>query len=116
MDYVGVRLALELCGIPGTSGDTQPAANTPLAVHHRHPILFSDGLDLASRETDFTSLTFLRINDRVVVGVGYRVLDAPIGDAPQDSTAATTTVTDVAEPLHDVAHRMHQANRLGFIV
>jgi hypothetical protein len=71
VDDFGFGLSLEPGHIIGTAGNAQTAADTALPIYDRYPILFRDGAYLAAIDTRPTAEAFLRINDRVVVGISH---------------------------------------------
>jgi hypothetical protein len=53
------------------------------------------------------------INDRVLVGIGYRFLNALVGDSAMYATAATVRVADVTDPFWYVAYHKNQTDFFG---
>jgi len=112
---VSIRPALEPGHLVGATRDAQPAADAVYSIHNRYPILFRNRVHLTPFNTGSAPQAFVGVNDGIIVGAGHRVFDAVFGDAAQQGAAATTTVADVAESRHHIAHRMHQAHLFGFV-
>jgi len=115
VDNFSVRLSQELGHTIWTSCRTQPTADALLRLDSSHAVFLRDRMHLASLYACPAAQTFVRVDDSVVVGVSYRVLDAPVSDSPEYATAATATVADVTESLHHIAYCMNQPDFLGSI-
>src|SRR5512139_705994 len=72
-------------------------------------------MHLASLDTGAASLTFDRIDYRIIVGGGHRFLDPEFRYSPQNPAAAAAAVADVINTLRHVADRMDKADLFGFI-
>ena len=57
----------------------------------------------------------LGVDDRVVIGIGHRVLEAILWDAAEDAATAPAAVKNVAHPFHHVAYGMHQPYLLALL-
>jgi len=104
MDDFALGFRLESCGACGTTRDTQTASDTSFTIHNRHPFLHRDSLHLTPIRADSASHALFGVDDRVVVGAGYRVLYAPFVDASEYAAAATAAVADVEDSLDYVAY------------
>jgi hypothetical protein len=59
---------MEFCSAIGASRGTQPASDTAFPVHGSHAILLKDCIHLASFQTDFATLAFIRIDNSEIAG------------------------------------------------
>jgi hypothetical protein len=70
---------------------------------------------LATIYAYLTARALSRVDLRVVVGFGHRLLDAPLSDTPQDGTTAPAAVADIEDIFDIIADSVDEANFLCLI-
>jgi len=101
-----LRFSFEFCCPVWASGGAQSAADASFDVYDRYAVLFGDGVHLAPFSACSAPCAFIWVNNCIVVGVGYGVLDSPFVDSSEYAAAAAATVAYVADSFHDVAYRV----------
>jgi hypothetical protein len=70
---------------------------------------------LTSLDANSAFVTFVGIDYREVIGLGYRVFDPEVGDSSEYLAATSTTVTDIANSPHNVTHSMYKTDFFGLV-
>jgi hypothetical protein len=95
MNYLVIGFSYQPGYILRAAGYTKSAADTPVAINRANAFDFADRLDLTAIHAFAAVGAEIGIDDRVVVGIRYRVGDSPLGNPTQDRTATAAAIADI---------------------